>query len=179
MRPAPGVEDTMNLRGIAIAAGALVLGSITLAPSAIKATNAAESIQRKDDPRDLTGTWQLDASRGNAPRAGNTRPILPVIIRITASDVGILLSDSTGTIIRDISFAAVDSSAEKKEPPRVSGKWQNGRLEARFTGPKGSVVWETFVLDKTGTELVVHTRTKRKGGGELVSRRIYVKVRPS
>jgi len=171
----------MKLRGIAIAAGALALGSAVLAPIAIKSTNARadEAAVERETPRDLTGTWQLDASRSNVPRGATRRQTLPALIRIDPSDVGILLSDSTGTIFRDISFEPVVKGDEAKEPPRVAGTWHEGRLVTIFTGPRGATIKETFTLDDNEKELVVRSRVKRTGGSGYESKRVYVKVRPS
>jgi hypothetical protein len=171
----------MKLRGIAITAGALALGAAALVPLAIQATNATGNpvgVER-ETPRDLTGTWKLDAARSSTPRDGTRRPTLPALIRIDPSDVGILLSDSSGTIFRDISFQSVVKGDEAKEPPRVAGTWHEGRLIASFIGPRGAKYTETFTLDDNEKELVVRSRAKRKGGGEYESKRVYVKVRAS
>lgn len=172
----------MKLTTFALAgAGALGLAAALLLPMTIRATNATANpvgVER-ETPRDLTGTWQLDAARSSMPRSGMRRPTLPALIRIDPSDVGILLSDSSGTIFRDISFQPVEKGDEAKEPPRVAGTWHEGRLIASFIGPRGAKYTETFTLDEGEKELVVRMRAKRKSGGEYESKRVYVKVRAS
>jgi hypothetical protein len=63
----------MRLKKIALGAGSLGLAAVLLLPMAIRATNARASNKGAGAALDLTGTWQLDPSKSDAPRGGMGR----------------------------------------------------------------------------------------------------------
>ena len=108
-------------------------------------------------------------------KGGGMRRGLPRLIRITGGAQGFSIADSSGTILEDITFEPVTPANAEKMPPQVHGTWDDDKLVVTRGGQKGGSMQQTFELDKSGNELTVRTKMKRKDVGEFEMKRVYTR----
>lgn len=109
---------------------------------------------------------------GDRPGGGGRRG-LPRLMRIVGSDQGYAISDSSGTIVQDISFAPVSAADGDKTPPMAQGTWKGDKLVVTRTSPRGAMT-ETFEIEKG--QLVVRMKMERKEGGDFETKRVYTRA---
>jgi hypothetical protein len=179
----------MKRRAMAVAAATL---AVWMAGSVLQATTASsgEAVsEMKAGEHDLTGVWQIDASRSDTPRAMRERRpegalpgsglwFLPRQFRIGTSDRGLALSDSAGTILQVIMYMPVAEGDGERMPPRFAGTWKKDRLTVLRPGRPGTKLTQTFWLDGANT-LVVKTKMHRESGSDFEVKRTYSKTLPS
>jgi pentapeptide MXKDX repeat protein len=112
--------------------------------------------------------------RGGGPGGG--RRMLPRFLRITASDQGLALADSSGTMVQEIVLGAAATDGQDKEPPQLSGVLKGDHLIVTRTTERGTMT-ETFDLEKGGEKLEVTTKMAREGGEGREMQRTYNRIR--
>ena len=100
--------------------------------------------------------------------------MLPPKIRITSSEQGLSVADSSGTIVQDIRFGTVGKDGAKKEPPQFGSSWKGDKLVVTHEGPRGAVT-EVFDLDEGGKRLVIETTMQGRDGEKRTMKRVYTK----
>jgi hypothetical protein len=107
-------------------------------------------------------------------RGGGRGRMLPPKMRITSSEQGLAVADSSGTIVQDIRFGTVDKDGAKKEPPQFGSSWKGDKLVVTHEGPRGAVT-EVFDLDVGGKRLVIETTMQGRDGEKRTMKRVYTK----
>ena len=100
--------------------------------------------------------------------------MLPPKMRITTSDQGISVADSSGTIVQDIKFGSADKADATKQPPQFGSTWKGDKLVVTHEGPRGAIT-EVFDLDEGGKRLVVETTMQGRDGEKRTMKRVYTK----
>ena len=103
---------------------------------------------------------------------GGMRRMLPPTMRITSSETGISVSDSSGTIVQVITLGTVAREDGQKQPPEFGGVMKSGKLVVTHEGPRGAVT-ESFDLDEGGKRLVVETTMAGRNGEKRTMKRVY------
>jgi hypothetical protein len=107
-------------------------------------------------------------------RGGGMRRMMPPRMRITTSDQGIAVADSTGQIVQQIQFGSASADGAEKDPPQFGSTWKGDKLVVSHQGPRGAVT-ETFDLDEGGRRLVIETSMQGRNGEKRTFKRVYNK----
>ena len=113
-----------------------------------------------------------EGMEGRGGGGGGMRRMMPPKMRITTSDQGLAVADSSGTIVQQINFGSAAADGAQKEPPQFGSSWKGDKLVVTHEGPRGTVT-ETFDLDEGGKRLVVETTMQGKDGEKRTMKRVY------
>jgi hypothetical protein len=176
----------MKRNAIVVAAAilaVLAVGSVSRTRDAMGANSVSEM---KAGEHDLTGMWEIDSLRSDAPRktaegllvtyAKGGKWFLPRVFRIGVSDRGMALSDSTGTILQVIMYMKVTDGDGERMPPRFTGAWKKDKLIVYRPGRPGTKLTQTFSLEEEKRVLVVTTKMHREHGSDVSIKRVYVRA---
>lgn len=191
----------MRLKNVALVAGALMLTAAALAPMAISASSKGTPnftgmwvIDRKasDKPPQGMGGRGGGEHRGGGHEMGGPPPggemggpppageggrrgmrgMLPPRMRVTTSDQGISVADSSGTILQDILFGSAAADGAQKQPPQFGSAWKGDKLVVTHEGPRGAIT-QTWDLDEGGKRLVIETTMQGRDGEKRTMKRVY------